>query len=136
MKHVRRKWNIGDASDGARFSIVERFEFSEFVRVLENEIADFPNQFAALACRETTPWARFKGAPRCSYRAIDVILVAVRNAGNDRCVGGIEYVEQFSGRGRRPFAADQILFWFFQPGGNARTDPCFGVTGTVSVTSA
>ena len=133
MKHVRRKWNIRDASNGAGLAVVERFECSQFVRAFENEIADFPNKFAALARRQASPRTGLE-CPSCRvHRAIDVFLVAVGNARNHRRIRRIEHVEQFSGCGWRPFAADEVSFWLFQPRGNPRTDFGFSGAGNVAV---
>src|ERR1019366_6564132 len=133
VKNVRRKWNVRDASDGAGLAVVERFELSKFVRVFENEIADFPNEFAAFARRQATPRAGLERAPGRAYRAIDVFFAAVGNAGNHRGIGGIKHIQKVSRCGGGPTSPDEILFWFFEPRSNARANFNFSAAGNVAV---
>ena len=89
MKQVGGQRNVGHARDGARLAVVERFEFGEFIRVFEDEIADAPDEFAAFARRQAAPRTGFERAARGRDGAVDVFLVAVGHAGDDRSVGGL-----------------------------------------------
>ena len=81
MKEVGRKRNIRHARDSARFAIIERFDFGEFIRVLEDQIANPPDEFAAFACRQAAPRAGFESAAGGGNRAVDVFFVALGYAG-------------------------------------------------------
>src|SRR5436309_8392688 len=90
--------------------------------MFEDEIADAPKQLAAFARSHASPRARFKSPPSSGDGAVDIFLLAVRDAGNDRGVGWVENIESFPRSGRHPFAADKVLFRSGEPGSDASAD--------------
>src|SRR5439155_10441919 len=51
MKEVGRERNVRHAGNGARFAVIKRFDLGQLIRVLEDEIANPPDQFAAFTWR-------------------------------------------------------------------------------------
>ena len=57
MKEVGRERNIRCAGNCARLAVIKRFDLGELIRVLEDEIANAPNEFATFTCRQAVPRA-------------------------------------------------------------------------------
>ena len=106
MEEVGRERNIGDARDGLGFAVIERLDFGELIRMLEDEVADAPDEFAALARGQATPRSGFEGATRGYDGAVDVFFVALGDAREDRSVGGIEDIKSLVRGGGNPSATN------------------------------
>ena len=78
--------------------------------MLENEIANAPDESTALARGEAAPRAGFERATRGRNGAVDVLFVAGRDPGDDQGVRGIKDIKRFVGYSGHPLASDQILF--------------------------
>ena len=80
--------NVGDARDGERLAVIERFELRELFEMLFDQIAELPDQFAALGRRDVRTMAGLERGARGFHRAVDVFAVAFGDVG-----------EHFAGRG-------------------------------------
>ena len=123
MEQVGGERHVRHARDRARFAVIQRFDFGEFIRVFEDEVADAPDEFAAFAGRHATPRAGFESAASGGNGALDIFLVAFGRSGEDRGIRGIEDIKSLAGCGRNPFAVDQVVFGLGQPGSNLRAGP-------------
>jgi hypothetical protein len=137
MKDVGGKRDVRHARHRARFAIVQRLDFGEFIRVLEDEVADAPDELAAFAGRHAAPRAGFKSPASGGNSALDIFLVARGRSGENGGLGGIEDIKSLAGCGRNPFPVDQVLFGLGQPRGHLRGDfvgDGIGRSATVAVT--
>jgi len=81
-----------------------------------------PDELAALARGQARPGARFERPARGRDGPVDIFFVAIWHPGNDRGIGRVENIEGLAGRGWNPFAGDQVMPWFRQPGGQLGTN--------------
>jgi hypothetical protein len=107
-----RQRHVGRAGDGAEFAIVERLDFRKFINVLEQEIADAPQQLAPLTWRQTPPGTGLEGMAGSSHGPVNVFALAVRHVREDGGIGGIEHREGPARSGFDPFAAIRLRLGF------------------------
>ena len=115
MEQVGGQRHVGDARDRARLAVVQRLQFSQFIRVFQDQVADAPDQPATFAGRHAPPGAGIERAPRRGDGPVDVFPLTVGHPGDDRSVGRVEYLEGLAGRCGDPFAPDQVMFGPGQP---------------------
>jgi len=80
--------------------VIERFELGKLVGIFHDEIADAPDQLAALGRRHRRPRPGLERAPRGLPRAIDVLLVALGHPGHDLTgcrIGDLERLPETAG---------------------------------------
>ena len=138
MEQVSGQWHVRNPRHRAWFAVVHGFQFGQFVGVFEDEVADFPDQLAALARRQLRPRTGFECLPGGGYCPIDILAITVRNTRDHRSIGGIENVELLAGSGGHPIAGNQVAFRLLQPARHLRAD-CGSLPisfGAMSVTAA
>jgi hypothetical protein len=111
VEHVGGEGHVRHPCDADRLPVVEGLDLGEFIEVAEDEIANAPNELAALGGRHRRPGSRFEGAPRRLDGTVDVLLVPFGDLANLASRGGIHYGEGLSGGCGHPAAADEKLFW-------------------------
>ncbi len=104
--------NVGDARDGERFSVVERFDLREFFEMLFEEIGELPHHAGASGGRSLGPLAGFERGAGGFYGAVDVFAVAFGDVGEDFAGGGVIGGESLAGSGIDPLAVDEHLALF------------------------
>ena len=96
LEQVGGQRHVGHARHRARFAVVQRLQLRQFIGVLEDEVADAPDQLAAFAGRHAPPRTGVERAPSGTDRAVDVFALAVRHPGDDRSVRRVEYVKRLA----------------------------------------
>src|SRR5215470_6374111 len=102
---------IGGASNMRGFAVVERFELSELIGVLFDEISELVHQVAALRGAHLSPPPGLKGGASSSHRLIYVGSIGFGDLRDDFAGCGIDGGERFAGSAVYPFAVDQKLGW-------------------------
>ena len=107
VEQVRRQRHVGGLRHAERLAVVQRLQLSELVDVLEDEIADPPDDPPALGGGHPAPRAVLE-RPACRpNRAVDVFGVSFGDVGEGlagRRVGGLE---RLAGRGVGPLPVDE-----------------------------
>ena len=106
-EHIDGEGDIGDAGDGKRLAVVERFEFGEFLEVLLEQVAELPHQAAALGGLHAGPRAVVEGGAGGADGAVDVLGLSLGNVGHDLAGGGVVDGKGLAGRGEDEASADK-----------------------------
>src|SRR5450759_22680 len=75
--------------------------------MLEEQVAQLPDQPPAVGGREPSPGARFKRLPGCPHRPIDILLVPLRHLGDHLAPRRVVGWERLAGGRLNPFSVDQ-----------------------------
>ncbi len=109
VEQIRRQRHIGGACHTDGLAIIERLELRELLEVLQDQIADPPENSAALRRRQARPGTLVERLAGRRHGQIDVGLLAIGDMGDHLFGGGIEDLEGATGTGVLPTAADQCL---------------------------
>jgi hypothetical protein len=105
LRHVRRLC----AHFGVELAVVAHFDLGEEFRLLSDQVAEFPQQRAALRSIQLRPLAGGERLVRRAHRAVCILRAASGNErpglAGERVVAG----ESIAGSGLHPFAADEHL---------------------------
>ena len=125
-EHVGGKCNVGGFSDTKRFAIVECFQLRQFVRVVLDQIAYFPNQSATLRSGKFRPGAFVERFSGCCNGQIDIGCFALSRLSNHLIAGRIEDVKGFSTFRVYPLTIDHEFTWCRKKRLDRRQDWRFG----------
>ena len=89
------------------FAVVEGFEFGELVEVLLEQVAELPDEAAALGGLHARPGAVVEGVAGGADGAVDVLCLGLGNVGHDLAGGGIVDGEGLAGRGEDEASVDK-----------------------------
>ena len=98
--------DVGRPGHGQRLAVVERFQFGEFVAVFFQQVAQFPDQAAALRGGHFGPRPRLERPPGRMDRGVDIGLIARGTMGDDLARGRIVDLKSLSQPGRFPLPID------------------------------
>ena len=107
MEEIRRERHVGDARDPDRLAVVEGLELGKLLEVREDQVADPPDQLAAVGRRHPAPRPVFEGAPRGANGAVDVLGLTPRNLGEHLAGRRVDRLEGSAGCRLDPLTADQ-----------------------------
>jgi hypothetical protein len=110
MEEIRGQWNVRHAGHFERLSIIERLELRELVEMIEDQIANVPQDLPAFGRREISPASLVERMPRRGDRMIDVLGFALGHLGDGFASGGIEDRKCIARAGVDPFTVDEHLF--------------------------
>ena len=102
-RHVRAE------RDGIGLAVVERLELREFLRVLEDQVPDPPDDAAAVGWRHPAPRAVLERGTGRADRAVDVLGVALGDARQSLAGRGVRGLERLARRRIGPLAVDEQL---------------------------
>ena len=80
-EEVHGQWDVGRPGHGQRLAVVERFQFGELVGVFFQQVAQLPDQTAALRGCHSGPRPRLQRPPGGMNRGVDIGLIARRRNG-------------------------------------------------------
>ncbi len=103
----RDERNVDVARLADRLAVVHRLEHREEALALLHVAGDRVEIARALLARQRGPG--FEGAARRFHGAVDIGRASLRDAGEERIVGGIGDVKSAALRRRGEFAADKVL---------------------------
>ncbi len=106
-EHVDGERHVGGAGDGDGLAVVERLEFGEFVEVLFEQVAELPDEAAALGGLHAGPGAVVEGVAGGADGAVDVFRLGLGNVGHDLAGGGIVDGEGLAGGGEDEASVDE-----------------------------
>jgi hypothetical protein len=89
MEHIGCQGYIGHLGDLERFAIIEGFQFGKLIQVLQDQVADAPDQFTPCRWAHCRPRARLEGPARRFHPVVNVHFVAFGDLCDDLTCGGI-----------------------------------------------
>ena len=107
VEQVRRQRHVRAARHADRLAVVERLELGELLGVLEDEVADLPDEAASLGRRHAAPRAAFEGVTRGADRPVDVFGISLGHVGEGLPGGRVGGLERLTGRRLGPLSADE-----------------------------
>jgi len=87
VEQVRRQRHVGAEGDGVGLAVVEALELRELLGVLEDQVADAPDDPAALGRRDGAPGALVERLPGGPDGPVDVLGIALGHV-RQRLAGG------------------------------------------------
>ena len=108
-KILDRHRNVGDARDGERLAVVERFEEREIFEALFEFVGELVNEAGAFRRRHRAPGTRFEGAARGLDGEIDVGGIAFGDLRENLAGRRIEYGERLAAHGIDELTVDEEL---------------------------
>ena len=109
MEQVRRQRHVRAARHGDRLAVVERLELGQLVGVLEDEVADLPDEPAPVGRGHPAPRAVVEGLAGRAHGPVDVFRVPLGHVGEGLSGGRVGSRERPSRRRVGPLSIDEQL---------------------------
>src|SRR5215212_5860305 len=115
VEHVGRQGYVCGLGHGLRLAVVDGFERGEFVRVLQDQVADLVQEASARRRRHARPGAALEGATGGLHGEIDIGLIAFGDTGDNLAGRRVRNLEGLARPGGDPFAVDKKVALVGQP---------------------
>ena len=109
MEEIDRQGNVGGASHRERLAIVKAFQLRKLFEMLLDQVAQLPDEAAAVGRGHLRPRASFKRLARGLHGAIDIFAIALGDLGHDLAGGGVVNGKRLAGSRFHPLAVDEQL---------------------------
>ena len=107
MEHVRRQLDVGDARDPHRLAVVDRLDLGQLVRVLEDDVADPPDDPPAVRRGHPAPLGVLECPAGRGNREVDVFGVATGDVRDDLAKRRVENLKRAAVAGFDPVTVDE-----------------------------
>ena len=111
VEQVRRQRDVRAEGDGVGLAVVQALELRQLLGVLEDQVADAPDDPAALRRRDAAPGALVEGLPGGPDGAVDVLGIALGHVRQRLAGGRVGRLERLARGGVDPLPVDEQLAW-------------------------
>jgi hypothetical protein len=109
VEQVRGQRHISSPRDRDRLAVIQRLQLGQLVGVIQDQVTDPPDDPAALGRGQSAPRPVIEGSARGADRPVDVLGVALGDAGERLAGGRIRRLERLARRRVDPLPADEQL---------------------------